>query len=138
MRVNSLNGCRLYFELLSRSLEGLSFDELDSLADVLVEAYQNEHTVFLFGNGGSAALASHFACDLGKGTVNGARKRFRVTALTDNVPLITAWANDSDYESIFSEQLANLARARDVAFAIHADAPQPTIRSIGSVGALLV
>jgi D-sedoheptulose 7-phosphate isomerase len=120
MRVNSVNGSRLYFELLSRSLEGLAFDEIDSLAEVLVDAYQNEHTVFVFGNGGSAALASHFACDLGKGTVNGARKRFRVIALTDNVPLMTAWANDSDYESIFSEQLANFARAGDVAFAISA------------------
>jgi D-sedoheptulose 7-phosphate isomerase len=120
MRMNLLNGCRAYFELLSRSLVELSFAEIDSLAEVLVEAYQNEHRVFVFGNGGSAALASHFACDLGKGTVNGTRKRFRVIALTDNVPLMTAWANDSGYESIFSEQLVNLARAGDVAFAISA------------------
>jgi len=118
MRVNSLNGCRPYFELLSRTLEGLGFDEIDRLAEVLVEAYQNEHTVFVFGNGGSAALASHFACDLGKGTVNGTSKRFRVMALTDNVPLMTAWANDSDYDSIFSEQLVNFARAGDVALAV--------------------
>ncbi|MBO0911129.1 MAG: SIS domain-containing protein [Acidobacteria bacterium] len=118
MRVNPVNGCRLYFELLSRSLEQVSLDEVERLADILLEAYQTEHTVFLFGNGGSAALASHFACDLGKGTVKGTRKRFRAIALTDNLALMTAWANDSDFESIFSEQLENLARAGDVAFAI--------------------
>jgi D-sedoheptulose 7-phosphate isomerase len=74
--------------------------------------------VYIFGNGGSAALASHFACDLGKGTANGSEKRFRVLALTDNVPLITAWANDANYADIFAEQLANLVRPGDVAFGI--------------------
>src|ERR1700683_51149 len=74
--------------------------------------------IYLFGNGGSAALASHFACDLGKGTIDGSRKRFRVLALTDNVPLMTAWANDSRYEDIFAEQLANFVRKDDIAFAI--------------------
>src|ERR1700683_3598925 len=71
-----------------------------------------------FWNGGSAALDSHFVCDLGKGTIDGSRKRVRVLALTDNVPLMTAWANDSRYEDIFAEQLANFVRKYDIAFAI--------------------
>jgi D-sedoheptulose 7-phosphate isomerase len=73
----------------------------------------------LFGNGGSASLASHFACDLGKGTAycNGG-KRFRVLALTDNIPAMTAWANDSSYEDVFSEQLRNFVQPQDIAFAI--------------------
>src|SRR5437667_12594341 len=86
----------------------------------MFQAYQKQHTVFVFGNGGSAALASHLACDLGKGTVNCSPRRFKVMALTDNVALMTAWANDSHYENIFSEQLANFARPQDVAFAISA------------------
>ena len=118
MRVNSLNGCRPYFELLSRSIEKLPFAQVDAVADVLMRAYETDHTTFVFGNGGSAALASHLACDLGKGTVNGTNKRFRAMALTDNVPLMTAWANDSNYEDIFAEQLANFAMAGDLAFAI--------------------
>ena len=96
----------------------MPFDRIEQVAEILVSAYERQRTIFLFGNGGSAALASHFACDLGKGTVNGSRKRFKVMALTDNVPLMTAWANDSHYDDIFAEQLANFASAGDVVFAV--------------------
>lgn len=108
-------------------MEALPFEQVDAVADVLVEAYEYGRTIFTFGNGGSAALASHFACDLGKGTVNGSSKRFRVMALTDNVPLMTAWANDSNYENIFSEQLANFAAPDDVAFAISGSGNSPNV-----------
>src|SRR5581483_7302518 len=120
MRVNPQIGCRPYFELLSRSVEKLPFSQIEAVVDVLLRAYRTERTVFVFGNGGSAALASHFACDLGKGTVTASSKRFRVMALTDNVPLMTAWANDSNYADIFAEQLANFAMPGDLAFAISA------------------
>ena len=100
---------------------------MDTVAENLFRAYEKQRTVFVFGNGGSAALASHFACDLAKGTVNGSGKRFKVMALTDNVPLMTAWANDSHYEDIFSEQLANFATPGDVAFAISASGNSPNI-----------
>ena len=94
---------------------------------VLLRAYDAERIVYLFGNGGSAALASHFACDLGKGTLNGSAKRFRVMALTDNVPLITAWANDSEYEDIFAQQLASFIQEDDVAFAISGSGNSPNV-----------
>jgi len=89
------------------------------MADALVRAYEAGRVVYTFGNGGSAALASHLACDLGKGTAycNGG-KRFRVLALTDNIPALTAWANDSSYDDVFSEQLRNFVQSEDVAFAI--------------------
>lgn len=99
-----------YFGCLSQTVKKIPFDSMDQIAGILLGAYDAGHTVYLFGNGGSAALASHFACDLGKGTLNGNGKRFRVLALTDNIPLITAWANDSGYEDIFAEQLASLVR----------------------------
>lgn len=118
--VNEARNCRSYFDLLSRSIRSLPFEQVDNISEILFRAYQKQQTVFVFGNGGSAALASHLACDLGKGTVNCSPKRFKVMALTDNVPLMTAWANDSHYENIFSEQLANFARPEDVAFAISA------------------
>lgn len=122
-----ISNCRSYFDLLSRTIASLPFDPVEEVTAVLVRAYERQRTVFVFGNGGSAALASHFACDLGKGTVNGSSKRFRVMALTDNVPLMTAWANDSHYENIFAEQLANFATPGDVAFAISASGNSPNV-----------
>jgi D-sedoheptulose 7-phosphate isomerase len=107
-----------YFAGLTRAIQILPLESIELVADVLLKAYHEDRMVYIFGNGGSAALASHFACDLGKGTANGTEKRFRVLALTDNVPLITAWANDANYADIFAEQLANLVRPGDVAFAI--------------------
>lgn len=112
-------GSKQYFEELQRVAACLSHNEIDLIADILVEAYEAGRAVYLFGNGGSASLASHLACDLGKGTAycNGG-KRFRVLALTDNLPTLTAWANDSSYEDVFSEQLRNFVQPRDIAFAV--------------------
>jgi D-sedoheptulose 7-phosphate isomerase len=108
-----------YFEELQRVVAAISHDSIDQMADTLVRAYEAGRVVYTFGNGGSAALASHLACDLGKGTAycNGG-KRFRVLALTDNIPTLTAWANDSSYQDVFSEQLRNFVQPEDVAFAI--------------------
>lgn len=108
-----------YFEELQRVVDGLSHDRVDQIADALVKAYERGRVVYTFGNGGSASLASHLACDLGKGTAycNGG-KRFRVLALTDNLPTLTAWANDAGYEDVFSEQLRTFVQPHDIAFAI--------------------
>jgi D-sedoheptulose 7-phosphate isomerase len=108
-----------YFEELQRVMTGVSLEAIDQIAEVLLKAYDSSRTVYTFGNGGSSSLASHFACDLGKGTAycNGG-KRFRVLALTDNVPTLTAWANDFSYDDVFSEQLRTFVRPQDVAFAI--------------------
>jgi D-sedoheptulose 7-phosphate isomerase len=125
--VISISDCRPYFDLLSRTIALLPFDHVENVTNVLVRAYDRQRTVFVFGNGGSAALASHFACDLSKGTINGSSQRFRVMALTDNVPLMTAWANDSNYEDIFAEQLSNFAAPGDVAFAISASGNSPNV-----------
>lgn len=110
---------RQYFEELQRVVASLSHDGVDHIADLLVKTYEEGRMLYVFGNGGSASLASHLACDLGKGTAycNGG-KRFRVLALTDNLPTLTAWANDSGYEEVFSEQLRNFVQPQDVAFAI--------------------
>ena len=107
-----------YFEGVKRSLDGISEEQIRRIVQILIEARRKNSRVFLFGNGGSAATASHFACDLGKGTIEDGASRFKVAALTDNVPLITAWANDTTYAGIFAEQLVNLVEEGDVVIGI--------------------
>jgi D-sedoheptulose 7-phosphate isomerase len=118
-----------YFEMYQRVVANLPHGAIEQAIGELLRAYEEGRSVFLFGNGGSAALASHFACDLGKGTVVGTNgdRRFRVMALTDNVPLMTAWANDSSYERIFAEQLQNFVTPGDVAFAISGSGNSPNV-----------
>jgi D-sedoheptulose 7-phosphate isomerase len=118
-----------YFSILERSASNLAWDQVDAIAGILNDAYSEDKTTFLFGNGGSAALASHFACDLSKGTWirNNGQKRFRAIALTDNLPVLTAWANDSSYEDVFSEQLRGAVQKGDVAFAISCSGNSPNV-----------
>lgn len=127
LSMKEITSCRFYFQSLSETIARIPYTQIDSVAEVLVRAYSQQRTVFLFGNGGSAALASHFACDLAKGTIHGSARRFKALALTDSIPLMTAWANDSDYENIFSEQLANFVTHGDVAFAISGSGNSPNV-----------
>jgi len=82
-----------------------------------LEAYRNNNKIFVLGNGGSASNASHFANEFNKGCAGG-KKRFRVIALVNDVPTITAWANDMSYDDIFSEQLRNFVEKGDVVVGI--------------------
>jgi D-sedoheptulose 7-phosphate isomerase len=116
---NSITTIAQYFGNYEQVLKKIPVAEIEKVALELSRAYEENRCVFVFGNGGSAALASHFACDLGKGTIaEGEVKRFRVIAFTDNVPLMTAWANDSSYEDVFAEQLRNFVQRGDIVFAI--------------------
>ena len=116
-----------YFRAVIDVLEQLPVALIDEVVDRLFRAYCQDCTVYLFGNGGSAALASHAACDLGKGTTSPGRKPFRVLSLTDNVSLITAWANDTSYENIFAAQLSPFIQAGDIAFAISGSGNSPNV-----------
>src|SRR6516164_866696 len=89
-----------YFTSLQQLFSRLDLAVIDQMTEAIWENYENGHTLYIFGNGGSAALASHFACDIGKGTIAPNRKRLRTIALTDNVPLLTALANDLAYKDI--------------------------------------
>jgi len=103
-------------------IDAIPTPAVESLFDMLDEAFEHDRQIFVIGNGGSAASASHLACDLNKTTLGRTglrpRKRFRVTALTDNMALMTAWANDVSYDLIFAEQLRNLANPGDLLIAI--------------------
>src|SRR5262244_3622929 len=83
-----------YFQQLLNLIPQLPFQAVDGIVRVILEAYEQDRTVFVFGNGGSAASASHMMVDMNKGAAEtpGAR-RLKVMALTDNVPVLTAWAN---------------------------------------------
>ena len=116
-----------YLDQLSETIRQLPLPAIGNLVGVLLDAYAHSRTVFLFGNGGSASLASHMCCDLGKGTSAVGGKRLRAISLTDNIALITAWANDSHYENIFAEQLENLLQPSDVAFAISGSGNSPNV-----------
>ena len=109
-----------YYAAQQRVVHNLPYKEMDKAISEIWSAYERGAGVFTFGNGGSAALASHFACDLGKGTLtnNEGQKRFRVISLADNISLMTAWANDHGYEHVFAQQLENLVLAGDLVFAI--------------------
>lgn len=116
-----------YMAGMAETLKRLPYAKINRAVEVLLAAYRDGRSVFLFGNGGSAALASHLACDLGKGTVVDGAPRFRILSLTDNVPLMTAWANDACYEDIFAEQLRNLIQPKDIAFAISGSGNSPNV-----------
>lgn len=107
----------------------LPYPDINAAINEILSAHERGASIFTLGNGGSAALASHFACDLGKGTLVRLKsnKRFRVISLTDNVPLITAWANDHGYEHVFAEQLENLVESNDVVFAISGSGNSPNV-----------
>lgn len=110
---------RLYFEQLASLIPRLPYEAMDRIVEYIVRACRQERTIFIFGNGGSAASASHMVCDLNKGATQASGTlRIKALALTDNVPLLTAWANDLSYEHVFSEQLKNFVRAGDVALAL--------------------
>jgi len=109
---------KAYLDDISEIVSKVPIDKVEEIVEALMTAYRNDKQVFLFGNGGSASSASHMACDLGKGTVVEGMKRFRVISLSDCIPLMTAYANDYDYEYIFSEQLKNLVNEGDIAFGL--------------------
>ena len=130
---------RTYLKQVTALLEQIP-DQCDRFVETLYRGFEEGRTIFLCGNGGSAANASHFGQDLAKGTLSSmaATRRFRVIPLTDNIGFITALANDEGYESIFEQQLRNLAAKGDVLVAISGSGNSPNVlraveyaRSIG-------
>lgn len=124
---NPLATAAEYFASLQTVLGQLDLKLVDQMTDAIWQNYEQGGTLYIFGNGGSAALASHLACDFGKGTVAAGRPRFRTVSLSDNVPLLTALANDLAYEDIFSEQLADLAKKGDAVLAISGSGNSPNV-----------
>jgi len=109
---------RNYITELKRTVNTLDVEKIELATGMLTEAYRKGRKVFIIGNGGSASLSSHMACDLGKGTLarvyDKKEKRLWVMSLTDNASLITAFANDLSFGDIFIQQLRNLIEKEDL------------------------
>ncbi len=122
-----------YLTELKKVLDKLPLNQVSKAADILFDCYQTDHTVFTFGNGGSGALASHLVADFGKGTHFPGPKelasvrRMKALAVTDSMPMITAWANDTNYEDVFMRQIENFIQPRDVAFGISGSGNSPNV-----------
>ena len=120
-----------YVGFFAKTLGDVPCDDIAAVVATLVGAYQRNARIFIAGNGGSAALASHLACDLEKTTSGSqprlAPRRLRAVSLNDNMATLTAWANDEGFDVVFAEQLRGHADPGDLLVVISASGNSPNI-----------
>ncbi len=132
-----MNPFDTYFDESVRLRAQIPVSELAPVLEWLERARVEQRHVFVFGNGGSASAASHFAADLSKNTRRAYLPHFRVTCLNDNMAMFSAYGNDEGYDSVFAEPLKTLARAGDIAIAISASGNSPNVlRAVEAANAL--
>lgn len=107
-----------YYSELKNVIDNLDRDEINKSMNAIYDAYQAEKTIYVFGNGGSAATASHMMNDFNKGISTGLKKKFRFQCLNDNVATLMAVANDIGYEDVFVNQLENRLNGSELVLAI--------------------
>src|SRR5262245_30793779 len=112
---------------LLKAIESIDLSKVGQAIDVLRQARDENRHIFVCGNGGSASTASHFVCDMVKGASFGRNTRFRIMALTDSLPTITAYSNDVGYECVFAEQLKNFAKPGDLVMALSGSGNSPNV-----------
>ena len=112
-----MNFVENYRAELRKTIDLIDRPLVERVIGLFAEARDSGRHIFVCGNGGSASTASHFACDIVKGASYERQRRFRIMALTDQLPTLTAYANDVGYECVFVEQLRNFAQPGDVEFA---------------------
>lgn len=123
----AMNSIETYFHEQHTLLDQTPTAALDTILDILEHARAERRHIFVFGNGGSASTASHFAADLGKNTVRSHMPRFQITCLNDNMAIFSAYANDDGYDYVFAEPLISLSDPEDVAIAISASGNSPNV-----------
>jgi len=116
-----------YKAALLNAIETIDLEKVGQSIEILRRAREEGRRIFVCGNGGSASTSSHFACDMVKGASYGRPSRFRIMALTDSLPTITAYSNDVSYECVFVEQLKNFAEPGDVVMAISGSGNSPNV-----------
>jgi D-sedoheptulose 7-phosphate isomerase len=126
---------QLYKTDVLKAIETIDLDRVGQAIDILIRARDEGRRIFVCGNGGSASTASHFVCDMVKGASFNRDKRFRIMALTDSLPTITAYCNDVGYECVFVEQLKNFAEPGDVVMAISGSGNSPNVLRAVEYGA---
>jgi D-sedoheptulose 7-phosphate isomerase len=107
-----------YLGDLKELINTIDINEITEFIKDIENAYKNGKTIFIMGNGGSAATASHFVCDINKGVSLKLQKKFKVLCLNDNIPIMLAYSNDISYDSVFIEQLKNFIMNDDLVIGI--------------------
>src|SRR5450755_3026904 len=118
---------QLYKDGLLAAIHSIDLEKVGLAIGLLSQARAEGRRIFVCGNGGSGCTASHFATDLVKGASYGHTSRFRILALTDSLPTITAYSNDVGYECVFVEQLKNFAEPGDLVIAISSSGNSPNV-----------
>jgi D-sedoheptulose 7-phosphate isomerase len=116
-----------YVEAQKAALDSIDIPAVVALVETLRLALKADRQIFVFGNGGSAANASHFVTDLGKGASDRIGRRFRCLSLNDNVSWMTALANDYTFEDVFVRQLENFAKPKDLVLALSVSGSSPNL-----------
>jgi len=116
-----------YHRQLLGTLESIDLERVNQAIDWLTEAREAGSTVFVAGNGGSAATAAHFVCDMVKGASYGKQTRFRIVALGQNLPTMTAYSNDVHYSDALLEEFKNFARPGDLYMCISGSGNSPNV-----------
>ena len=116
-----------YSEMLNGTLSNLKREEVQQLFDLIEETRQNGKHLFLLGNGGSAAAASHWVCDFGKGINTKDSKRLKIFSPVDNGAIFSALGNDCGYETTFSEQMKNFLEPGDLVLAFSVSGSSPNL-----------
>jgi D-sedoheptulose 7-phosphate isomerase len=110
-----------------QTLDSIPADQVAKVIAIFKNALDHERNIFVFGNGGSAANASHFVTDLGKGSSDKTSKRFRCLSINDNSAWFTALGNDYSYEDVFVRQLMNFAKPKDLLFTMSVSGNSPNL-----------
>jgi len=116
-----------YVRRQKQTLDTIPLERVSEIVAIFRDALQNDRQIFVCGNGGSAANASHFITDLGKGSSDKTWRRFRCLSINDNAPWITALGNDYSYDEIFVRQLTNYARKGDILFVMSVSGNSPNL-----------
>lgn len=116
-----------YIANQKRTLDTIPLEKVSTIIEIFREALTGDRQIFVFGNGGSAANASHFVTDLGKGSSDKTWRRFRCMSVNDNTPWMTALGNDYAYDEVFSRQLMNFARKGDIVFVMSVSGNSPNL-----------
>lgn len=116
-----------YFSQLNSVLDSLDAQALQQMGGLLRAAYLDGKNIFILGNGGSAACATHWVCDFNKGVNVPGRPRAKVVSLSDNTGIVTALGNDISYDEIFAYQLENFCEPGDVVLALSVSGNSPNL-----------
>lgn len=125
--MNMTNWMKDYTDSLKQAINNLPYDKIDDIIRLLAKANRENRQIFVFGNGGSAATASHFITDLGKGASDKLSNRFRCLSLNDNSAWMTALGNDYSYDDVYLGQLKNFANPGDIVLTMSVSGSSPNL-----------